>query len=477
MKDRWRKEIRNSIALLDGVQIEQLSFHREDNENFLMRLSEFIGTIEPESDTAVLEFALEPGVSIVGHQHVGKLRSHVELSPDTLVLSGRGNLKEGQYNTKLKWDVNSGFWAADLKMQDMPASHFVSLLEEWKVVSWPDLNLKNQWFRCNLRSEGSLISWEEAPAHFDSCGFYGEQGDIHIRAGESQLFKSNIYPIVADFRNVSVGPLLLQFGQLRHLVRSEGRTSGELTITEGGELNYKGIWRNPQFHLPSLAIFKPNTINFDQLSLSWTYNDKRSIVELSSPTAYGEDFPLEVSLTEELGSKDYRVRWLADWEHWHKAMTKRFEGLSASRFQSKGELLISTQVELDVNISAENVILDKTETESLKASARYSDGKGEFSADAKTVTLKESLSAQFFLSVLKLTQLENPLPTDIQLSGEFDQHGRWVVNPLKLKGAEFVGRGYKTSVDQGVLKITSGQSEVKKYNVFGSLEEPRFEVH
>ena len=64
-----------------------------------------------------------------------------------------------------------------------------------------------------------------------------------------------------------------------------------------------------------------------------------------------------------------------------------------------------------------------------------------------------------------------------------DQEGRWVVNPFEFRSlssqvtrAEFVGRGYKTAVDQGLFRTFKKRKMQNEYNVFGTLEEPRIEV-
>ena len=477
MKTRWRQEVRNTVRLLDGLRIDRLLLFQGDSEAPVFSINNFEAKIDSPSDSAILEFSLEPGVSLVGHQHVGRLRSYLELSPDALKFSGRGNLKEGQYQLGLDWDVNSGFWDGQLQMQDMPAANLISLMDGWGMLNWPELNPRNQWFRCQLKAEGSLVAWKSSPVRFESCGFYGELGEIHIRAGESRLFEGQLYPITADFRNVDMGPLLLQFGQLRHWVGQDGSTSGDMKILDKGRIQYKGLWRKPKFKTSMLNVFKMGGIKIDQIHLSWDYSPTESVLKISEPTAYGEDFPLEMRFTEDLETASASVTWNVNWVQWPKAMTKLTDKVIANGLSTKGSALLDeASPTIKFQLSADELIFGDIKIKNLKSDFKFEEAKGDFSANAQSVELQASTSMKLFLKMFDELNEPSLLAENFNFKAEFDQPGRWVVNPLRFSRAEFIGRGFKMAVDQGVFKVIEKGKTIKNYNIFGSLEEPRFEV-
>ena len=485
MTERWEREVQNTIDLLDGVSFDKLDVVREKDDAAFVSIKDFEGTIVADDSVAIFDFSVEPGVAIIGHEPIGKLRSHLVLGPESISLKGRGNLKEGQYFTDLNWDVKTGFWGTKIRMQDMPASSLITLLGQWDILSWSDFNPRNQWFRCELQADGNLVSWKESPVRFENCSFYGELGDIQIRPGESRLFDSELKLLTADFRNVDMGPLLTEFASLRQWVLNDGRASGVLTIDKESNLDFNGTWSGAQFQVPQSKFLKIGGIVLDQVDVIWKYKEEGGAsLELSNPTAYGQDIPLYMLVNETSDKNKTRISWSANWEEWPKAMLRVTDMVSSQGLQAAGEMELGTESnDIKVKVQAKKLSLVGVNSTNLDSSFKYSEGKGDFNVTASEVSLDKENSGQIISKMLELIP-ENEMPkSEFRLKGEFDQEGRWVVNPFEFRSlssqvtrAEFVGRGYKTAVDQGLFRTFKKRKMQKEYNVFGTLEEPRIEV-
>ena len=484
MTERWTKEIQNTLRLLGGLTFDQLNVVREKDQAAFVSIKEFDGTIVPDDNVAIFDFSIEPGVAVVGHEPIGKLRSHLVLAPESIKLDGRGNLKEGQYFTDLNWDVKSGFWGGQVKMRDMPASSLLTLMGQWDILSWTDFNPRNQWFRCELKSEGNLVTWREAPVRFENCGFYGELGDIQIRPGETKLFEGKLYPVTADFRKVDMGPMLSQFATLRKWILNDGVTNGVLKMTKESDIDYEGTWRSPQFQIPEYKFLKLGSVAIDQVDVKWNYKEKGSNLEISNPTAYGQDIPLYMAVNEINGKNKTQISWSANWEEWPKAMKRFTKIVSSKGLEAVGELeLEEGDASLKIKLQAEQFSLAGVNSSDLDASLKYSEAKGDFNVSASGMSFDPENSGQLISKIMELVP-ENEMPkSKFKLKGEFDQEGRWVINPFEFRSlssqvnrAEFVGRGYKLAVDQGLFRTFKRRKMIKEYNVFGTLSEPRIEV-
>ena len=138
MTKRWEREVQNTLALLEGLRFEQLDVVQDKDEATFISIKDFEGAIVAEDNAAIFDFSIEPGVAVIGHEPIGKLRSHLVLGPEAITLKGRGNLKEGQYFTDMNWDVKTGFWSSKLRMQDMPASSLITLMGQWEILRFSD---------------------------------------------------------------------------------------------------------------------------------------------------------------------------------------------------------------------------------------------------------------------------------------------------------------------------------------------------
>ena len=259
---------------------------------------------------------------------------------------------------------------------------------------------------------------------FENCSFYGELGDIQIRSGESRLFDSELKLLEADFRNVDMGPLLTQFASFRQWVTNDGRASGVLSIDKNSSLDFTGTWSGAQFKVPQYKFLKIGGIALDQVDVKWQYTEAGASLELSNPTAYGQDIPLYMLVNETQSDDKTKITWSANWEEWPKAMLKVTDVVSSQGLQAAGELELGKEsTDIKVKVQAKQFTLVGVNSADLDSSFKYTEGKGDFNITASGVSLNPEHSGQIISKMIDLIPESEMPKSQFRLRGEFGPRG------------------------------------------------------
>lgn len=482
MQQRWSKEIQNTFQILTSVHVDQLLYYHLGSVDPHFVLSD-LDLDQPEEKAGLsLSFLFTPGFIWTADIPVGKLRSHIQFDSEKISYSGRGNLKEGQYNLDIDWRLAEGQIKVDSQLRDMPAAPLLKLMDRWQLIRWNNSKVSNQWFRCHISGSGQSIDWDKMPMRIEACSFYGDMGDAILRDTDSQLLQGKIYPIVLSLSRVKTASLtnLDTFSNLNP--GSNAALTGELYWDNFDQHHFVGFLEKPNL---SVKGFPWASLVGDRVGLSWKKEDWKFQIDFQDWVFAEQTYDLKFSMLKDGLKNNSRLNFSSKLQGRPDFIQKLDVASDWKDLQLNAELswIDDKLSAFQVKAEAPYFSISKVNFNSFSGQFSFQNEKGKLEVHAKKASDFSKSSLRILGRFFEISNWELDAYSNLEFKLEFENTGRWVVNPLAFtnpmnlnQNANFIGRGYERSVDEGFFTLYENKKRLQRMQVLGTFLEPRIVV-
>lgn len=228
---RWSKEVVNTTRYIDELSINSLEFLRDDQALSPAKISNLNIRFFSKVGESELNFSVKLGKPIVGEVEFGDIKMSARVQSDFVTLSGKGNLKEGQFQISTEWAVNRGDISFKIFSQDLPTQNVLNLMHHWGIVPEFKPTLKNEWLSCDITMQGAIRNFLNLPVNLHQCRLYGDLGEMTVATTKIDSLKSG-GDFSVQIQNLNVKAVLSGLGMQNqgHWMSQFGYFTGDLRI-------------------------------------------------------------------------------------------------------------------------------------------------------------------------------------------------------------------------------------------------------
>lgn len=273
---RWPKEIENTMKVVEGLEVDSFYVDRDLFAPMPIKLTNI--SLSPEKTPAEAR--------LIGHGEL-ILEDEKAESPNPRVLpvdftignqnvsvAAEGVYREGRVSISLNYKLGAPSVRSSLKFHFFPGDAVVRLLNFLELASLaPSRELF--WLSCNMDLE---VPWKMPGMTFlqgDQCSISGDLIQLEVpKFGFRPWHPGELKTIDVQVQNFQLGKLfrIMKWSDPSQAFLQYGAIQGNLELSSGGNLGFKGTWKNPEFRLKVEKYRKRVRLDSVNLDLKWTEN-------------------------------------------------------------------------------------------------------------------------------------------------------------------------------------------------------------
>ena len=479
---RWSKEVINTTRYLREFSMKTFELLRDNHSLAPLILEEFNMEFDASKAKSSVQFFVKVGEPWIGPTAVGRINVNSDIRSDEVSFSGRGFLKEGQFQLDLKWAVDSGDISVKLFNRDLPVQQVLQLTQHWGFLSSLRAEFTHQWLTCDITMDGRIRDFFTTPLKLHQCRFYGDLG--HITVSTSELKNLNqVEGIVLEVQKLSFPKLLsaLFQGRVWNQIGPAGTLTGQLSFTGMDTYELNSVIHDIELNAYPLNVNARQLIEKLNLHLTGdTFGVTAKLSQFTVKDGHAEGFVgIKSNQTGEVTAEFDFSRILPSVDFQRLAFDSAFKPIAA-----RGEIVIKkSQIEnVGAKLHFEEVHNLNWILKNALVQFDYDRSILKLQMKAQNLSLPPESRLKTLISELHTSVVSAPVdPALSKINGvaEYDfsqSHWLWISDfSSSTNGAKFTAQGdYRQGVLNGLVNRTTSQSKV--WQIVGSISRPEIKA-